>query len=53
MEMLRRLNEVPGVSIPQTAIAKGPSVPLSILNDEALDKFLNVFDWVLERIRKS
>lgn len=50
-EMLKRLNEVPGINIPTDAIARGPSVPLSIFNQESLEKFLMVFDWVIEQIR--
>ena len=53
-ELLRRLNEVPGINIPVDAIAKGPSVPLSVLkNEDALKKFLDVFTWVFEQIRSS
>ena len=53
-EMQRRLNEVPGINIPVDAIAKGPSVPLSVLkNEDALKKFLAVFTWVFEQIRSS
>ncbi len=50
-EMLNRLNEIPGVRLPPDAIDRGPSIPLSILNKDNLEKFLNVFDWAIEMIR--
>lgn len=53
-ELLRRLNEAPGVNIPEDSIAKGPSIPLKILGDRnALEKFLNAFTWAVQRIRSS
>jgi hypothetical protein len=52
-EMLGRLNEVPGINIPCDAISKGPSIPLFILNENALEEFLLVFNWVIEQIRNA
>ena len=44
-ELLDRLNAIEGVSIPQDAIAKRPSLPLTLLTDDAkLQQFLRVFD---------
>lgn len=50
-ELLKRLNEVPGISLPPDAIDRGPSIPLSVLNEDALEKFLEVFEWVIKKIR--
>jgi len=52
--MPRRLNEVRGIEISTDTIARGLSVPFSVLkNDEGKTKFLAVFNWVLEQIRSS
>ncbi len=54
LELRRRLNDIPGVSIPEDGIAKYPSIPLSVLADEsALERFLKVFDWVVQEIKSS
>ena len=50
-ELLRKLNEIPGINLPTDAIDRGPIIPLSIFNEDALERFLNVFNWVIERIR--
>ena len=50
-ELLNRLNEIPGINLSIDAIDKGPSIPLSTLNGEALEKFLLVFNWAIEKIR--
>ena len=51
-ELLRRLNEVPGIVIPEKAVEKYPSVPLSSLNNEiALKQFLEVLDWFVQEVK--
>jgi len=53
-ELLRRINEAPGVNIPQDSIAKGPSIPLKILGDQdALETFLDALTWAVQQIRSS
>jgi hypothetical protein len=52
LELLRRLNELPGVIIPTDAIARRPSFPLTMLqNETALQQFLMTFDWVIQEIQ--
>lgn len=52
LELLRRLNEVPGIAIPADAITRFPSIPLSTLEDEnTLQQFLETLDWVVQEIR--
>jgi hypothetical protein len=54
LELLQRLNEIPGISLPPDAINRRPSLGLSTLLDEAvLKKFLNTFDWVIQEIKSS
>lgn len=54
LELLGRLNEIKGVSIPKDAIKRRPSIKLSILaNPGTLENFLAVFDWMIEEIEKS
>jgi hypothetical protein len=54
LEMLRRLNDVNGIALPDTAIEKWPSIPLETLaNDEALEKFLNAMEWFLDQVTRN
>jgi len=53
-EFLRRLNEIPGITIPDKAIDKYPSISLSTLNNEAaLKQFLGVLDWFVQEVEAS
>jgi hypothetical protein len=52
LELLQRLNELPGVSFPTDVITRRPSLALSILKDEAaLKRFLDAFDWVIQKVK--
>lgn len=54
LELLQRLNEIPGVSLPPDSITKYPSLPLSALKDEAaLARFLEAYDWVIHEIKSA
>ena len=51
-ELLRRLNTVPGVSLPADAIARRPSILLSLLTAETtMTAFLSALDWMVAEIR--
>ncbi len=53
-ELLRRLNDIPGIKIPHFAVDKYPSIALTALNDEgATRQFLDVMDWVVQEIVAS
>jgi hypothetical protein len=44
-ELLKRINEIPGVNFPQQSIAKGPSIPLKILEGtDAREKFFGALE---------
>jgi hypothetical protein len=49
----RRLNEIPGVSIPPDAITGRPSIPLELLaaNPQALESLKAAFEWCFETAR--
>ncbi len=50
-ELLKRLNEITGVSIPPDAITKYPSIKLSLLQEtEVLARFIDVLDWIKKTI---
>jgi hypothetical protein len=50
-ELLRRLNEIPGVSLPDDAISRRPRIELQTLTSpDALQKFFEVLNWTLEQI---
>jgi len=54
LELLRRLNEIQSIDIPADKIRKRPSIPLRLLEDEAvMEQFLNTFDWVIQQIKNS
>lgn len=54
LELRRRLNMVPGVNIPTTAIAKRPSVLLSVLVDaNARRQFLAALNWLVSELRSD
>ncbi|BAS57997.1 hypothetical protein NIES2135_26200 [Leptolyngbya boryana NIES-2135] len=52
VELLTRLNEIEGISLPESVITKRPSLPLAVLKPEAsLQQFLAVFDWVIDQVK--
>lgn len=54
MEFLRRLNEIPGVALPDDSVCRWPGIPLASLHDEAaLGQLLDALDWALREIRAS
>lgn len=54
VELLRRLNNIPGITLPEDAITRRPSIPLTVLaQGDALAKFLTVLDWVAGQIEAS
>lgn len=53
-EFLRRLEEVPGVSLAAQAKKKWPSILLTRVNDEAaLKQFLEVLNWFVREVQAS
>jgi hypothetical protein len=54
LEILHRLNKIEGVSIPDDAIDRKPSIKLSLLaKPESLEKFLSVFSWMIDEIKRE
>ena len=54
VELLRRLNEIPGVALPADSITRRPGIPLPTFTDEAaLEQFLETLGWVVQRIKAS
>jgi hypothetical protein len=53
-ELLRRINLIDGVEMPDTTINSERSIPLSLLSDEAqLAKLLSSMDWFVEELRRG
>ena len=51
-ELLRKLNEIPGVNLPETAIERRPRIPLTTFsNPDALAGLIDVFNWFLGEVR--
>ncbi len=54
MEMLKRLNEIPDVSLPAESIDKRPGIRMDLLADtEAHERFKAVFEWYIGEIKKT
>jgi hypothetical protein len=54
LELLHRLNQVPGISLSSDFINRYPTILLSVLKDDAtLNQFLGVFDWVIKEIKSE
>lgn len=52
LELLRKLNEVLGMAIPEDGIERRPSVPLRLLAESGrVEGFLGVMDWVVREMR--
>ena len=53
-ELLRRLNEIPGITLPADSISRRPPIPLSSLSDEAvLNQFLETLNWAVGEVLAS
>jgi hypothetical protein len=53
-EKLSHLNALEGISLPDDAIGKRPSIPLRTLAaDEVFRKFVTIFEWVIDEIKET
>jgi hypothetical protein len=54
LELLRQLNDIPGVVLPQDSIDRFPSIPLSTFaTKDSLERFLKAIEWVNDEVRKK
>jgi hypothetical protein len=54
IEMLRRVNEIPGVNLTEETLGSKAGFELALLNDPlALQKFKAVVEWLADQIKKS
>jgi hypothetical protein len=54
LELLRRVNELPGVEITVDKVTKRPWFYLSVLEDDSvMEQFLSILEWVVEEIKRS
>ncbi len=54
LELLNRINKIPGIYVSEDAINRSPSITLSNLNNPDLIKqFLDVMDWLLSTIKST
>ncbi|MEO6246744.1 MAG: hypothetical protein ABIQ12_15060, partial [Opitutaceae bacterium] len=54
VEWLRRINQIPGISLPESVIDRRPNFPLAALaSDESMSRFVSAMDWFLDEVRKS
>lgn len=52
-ELLRRLNEIPGISLPIAAASGRKTMKLSGMTADAVSQFLGVMDWFVARWRTA
>ena len=53
-ELLNRLNQIPGINIPENAITRRPNIFLSTFKDaSSLRQLLETLDWVVQEIKSS
>jgi hypothetical protein len=53
-ELLTRLNQLPGIRLPDEVLERRPSIPMAVLTSEqAMQQFLAVGDWYLDEIRNA
>jgi hypothetical protein len=54
LELLKRLNSIPGVSLSEDAISRYPSIPMNVFQDLTnLNKFFEIYEWFIESITNS
>jgi hypothetical protein len=54
LELLRSLNQIPGVSFPEDAVSRRPAFSLSTLTDTAaMQRFTDALDWAIEEWRNA
>lgn len=54
LELLRQLNEIPGINLSTDGINRRPSIPLGLLvNPQALGKFIEIVQSVVKEVKKN
>lgn len=54
IELLCKLNEIPGLNLAEDALSGKPGFKLDLLYDpRALQKFKAAIDWLVDRINRS
>lgn len=54
LELLARMNDIPGISWGEDVITRRPSIPFSVLkNEAALRQFFATYEWMISEIRAS
>ena len=53
LEFLRHLNKIPEITILDEAKDKYPRIWLTTLNEIALEQFLGVLDWFVQKVKDS
>ena len=54
LELLRKLNEISGVDLPESAVTRRPRIPLATFAPpEALAKLFEVIEWFLAEARTT
>ena len=54
LELLNRLNSIPGVSLPRDSIDRYPSIQIGVLQQkENLEKFFEIFEWFINIVTST
>jgi hypothetical protein len=52
IELLQRLNDIPGLNLTQDSIDRFPNIPLlSLVHGDALEQFLKAIAWTIEEVK--
>jgi hypothetical protein len=52
-ELLRRLNKIAGVNLPDDSVERFPSIPLTVLaRGDNVERFLGAIDWVNDQVKR-
>jgi hypothetical protein len=54
LELLHRLNEIPGIQLPVDGIDRRPSIPISsLVNPDQFAKFTQIIEWTIREVRAA
>jgi len=54
LEFLRRLNEIPGISMSEDGINRRPSIPLAaLLKPQSYQMFVDILEWAIKEVKTA
>ena len=54
LDLLRRMNAIPGIDISEDEVSRRPSIPLAVFQDQAvLTQFLQTLEWFTQEVKST